>query len=237
MDDFQVHAKQLFGVDISPAVWDQLMKYEQILVEWNTRINLTAITSSKEIQVKHFLDSLSVSLAWQGKLAPRKLIDVGTGAGFPGIVLKIVYPDLQLTLVESVGKKAQFLQKVVDILTLQQVTIYTKRAEDLAHEPNHREQYDLAVARAVAPLPQLVEYVLPFVQRGGHMVALKGSNAPAEITAAQSAIDRLGGGDCGLIPVRLPGDGVDRFVIRIPKERPTPRQFPRSTAVIKKSPL
>ena len=145
--------------------------YEKELIEWNSRFNLTAIRDSESIRTKHFLDSLSCILAWKAS-PPAHLIDVGTGAGFPGIPLKILYPSLKLTLVESVSKKAAFCRHIVELLRLEQVDVIHSRAEDLGQDPSHRETYDWAVARAVANLNVLSEYLIPLVKVGGTALAL-----------------------------------------------------------------
>ncbi len=171
---------------------EALKVYEHELVEWSGKFNLTAIRDEEGIQVKHFLDSMSCVLAWQGN-PPESLIDIGTGAGFPGLVLKILYPDLQLTLVESVGKKANFCRHVVEQLHMKKVETITARAEEVGQMPMHREKYDWAVARAVANLPVLVEYLLPLVKPGGAALAQKGGTGPNEAVKAEGAIKILGG--------------------------------------------
>jgi 16S rRNA (guanine527-N7)-methyltransferase len=202
----------------------------------SSRFNLTAIREAEAIRTKHFLDSLTCVMAWRDT-PPTRLIDIGTGAGFPGIPLKILYPALHLTLVESVGKKAEFCRHVVRTLGLEGVTVVTARAEEVGQDPAHRQKYDWAVARAVAGLPVLVEYLLPLVKIGGHALAQKGESGPVEAHAAQQAIHLLGGTFRQLIPVALPGVADDRYLIVIDKTAATPPQYPRPTGVPNKKPL
>lgn len=231
-----IEARQYFGLTLSPAQLELLARYADLLLEWNQKINLTAIRSPEEIRVKHFLDSLSCSLAIKGTDI-SKMIDIGTGAGFPGIPLKIIYPEMQLTLVESVTKKTQFLSEVVQVLGLEEVEIHPSRAETLGKQADHRESYPWAVARAVAGLPVLCEYLLPLVKIGGFMLAQKGDNALAELERAQSAIEILGGKTIETIPVELPGVTKERYLVKIEKVSPTPEKYPRREGIPSKRPL
>ena len=181
-----------WGLALKSTQLDQFAHYLQLIRDWNQRMNLTAVDDFEGIQKRHFLDSLSCALV-TGDLNGLKMIDVGSGAGFPGLPLKLYFPSLQLTLVESVAKKARFLQAVVAELKLEQVEIYPERAELLGQQPNFRESYDWAVARAVAPLATLAEYLLPFCRLGAHMLALKGHSAAREQEAASNALAILGG--------------------------------------------
>src|SRR6266545_6267170 len=158
MEKLVQDALRLFNIHVTARQMMCFVTYEKELIEWNSKFNLTAIRDSESIRTKHFLDSLSCVLAWKGT-PPNRLIDVGTGAGFPGIPLKILYPNLKLTLVESVGKKAMFCQHIVRVLGLEQVEVIQSRAEDLGQDASHREKYDCAVARAVASLNVLSEYL------------------------------------------------------------------------------
>ncbi|MCI0554747.1 MAG: 16S rRNA (guanine(527)-N(7))-methyltransferase RsmG, partial [Anaerolineae bacterium] len=198
--------------------------------------NLTAIRDTESIRTKHFLDSFSCVLAWKAN-PPHRLIDVGTGAGFPGLPLKILYPNLKLTLVESVGKKAMFCQHIVSVLGLEYVQVIKSRAEDVGQDPNHRESYDWAVARAVANLNILSEYLLPLVKLGGTMLAQKGESGPAEANSAGKAIKVLGGELRELIPVQLPGVAEDRYLVLVDKVAATPAKYPRKAGVPSKMPL
>ncbi len=236
MDKLLRDAQQLFGLALSPKQLAQLTTYERELLEWNEKFNLTAIREAEGIRAKHFLDSLSCALAWK-ETPPRRLIDVGTGAGFPGIVLKILYPTLKLTLVESVGKKAKFCTHLVETLGLENVEVITARAEDLGQNPAHREKYDWAVARAVAALPVLSEYLLPLVKVGGGMLAQKGESGPAEVNAAEKALKLLGGRLRQLIKVELPGVADERYLVVIAKVAATPPGYPRKAGIPSKKPL
>ncbi len=210
--------------------------YEKELIEWNNRFNLTAIRDPESIRTKHFLDSLSCILAWKAS-PPAHLIDVGTGAGFPGIPLKLLYPSLKLTLVESVSKKAAFCRHIVEVLRLEQVDVIHSRAEDLGQNPNHRETYDWAVARAVANLNVLSEYLIPLVKVGGTALAQKGESGPAEAQSAEEAMHLLGGKLRQLIPVNLPGVADDRYLILVDKVAATPPKYPRKPGIPAKQPL
>jgi len=229
-------AQQLFNIHLTGRQVLALMTYEKELLEWNQKFNLTAIREVESIRVKHFLDSFSCVLAWGGN-PPNSLIDVGTGAGFPGLALKILYPNLKLTLLESVGKKATFCEHVVRVLSLQQVTVVKARAEDLGHDPHHREKYEWAVARAVANLNVLSEYLIPFLRMGGTLLAQKGESGPAEAQAAEGALKILGGKLKQVIPVHLPGVVDERFLVLAEKVAATPHLYPRKPGVPAKTPL
>src|SRR6185295_13228227 len=195
-------AQALFNVHLTGRQVMSLITYEKELLDWNQKFNLTAIRDVESIRVKHFLDSFSCVLAWK-ETPPNRLIDVGTGAGLPGLALKILYPNLKLTLVESVGKKAMFCQHIVSVLGLEHVDVIQARAEDLGQDPQNREKYDWAVARAVANLNLLSEYLIPLVKVGGTMLAQKGESGPAEAQSAEKAMELLGGKLKQLIPVHL----------------------------------
>ena len=210
--------------------------YEDELIAWNEKFNLTAIRDRDGIRVKHFLDSLTCLKAITNH-QEQSIIDVGTGAGFPGIPLKIICPRVKLTLVESVGKKASFCKHIVEILNLPKVEVLTLRAEEIGRLPAYREHYDVAVARAVANLPVLVEYLLPLVKLGGRMIAQKGDSAPVECQQADRAIRLLGGRFDQLIPVTLPGVPSDRYLVTITKIAATPPLYPRNSGIPQKKPL
>jgi len=229
-------ASTLFNVHITGRQATLFLSYEKELLEWNSKFNLTAIRDSESIRTKHFLDSLSCVLAWKAA-PPNRIIDVGTGAGFPGIPLKIIYPNLKLTLVESVGKKAMFCQHITRVLGLDHVDIIQSRAEDLGQDTHHRERYDWAIARAVANLNVLSEYLIPLARVGGTMLAQKGESGPAEAQSAEKAMKLLGGKLKQLIPVNLPGVADDRYLILVDKVAATPPKYPRKPGVAAKQPL
>ena len=226
----------LSGIQISPSQLHSFQVYEDELISWNEKFNLTAIKDREGIRVKHFLDSLTCLKVFPN-LHSHRVVDIGTGAGFPGIALKIMCPDIRLTLVESIGKKASFCQHIVGILNLKNVDVLCSRAEEIGRLPKYREQFDLATARAVANLPILVEYLLPLVKLGGKMVAQKGETAPVECQQAERAIKILGGRFDQLIPITLPGVTGDRYLVSITKIATTPTQYPRNAGLPQKKPL
>jgi len=230
------YAHRQLGLHLSRSQLSALSLYERELVDWNTRFNLTAIRDPQEIHIKHFLDSLTCLLAIR-ETPIGKLIDIGTGAGFPGVPIKIIIPKMQLTLVESVGKKADFCRHVVKILDLQGVEVVQERAETIGQDPAYREHYDWAVARAVAILPVLAEYLLPLVRVGGSMLAMKGESGPAEAHSAEHALRVLGGHLRQLLQVTLPGVVEERYLVVIDKVAATPSGYPRKVGVPAKRPL
>jgi 16S rRNA (guanine527-N7)-methyltransferase len=236
MDELIQDARTLFNVHLTARQVMALINYERELIEWNQKFNLTAIRDVESIRTKHFLDSYSCVLAWKGT-PPLRLVDVGTGAGFPGIPLKIVYPTMHVTLVESVGKKAMFCQHIVSKLGLEDVEVIHARAENLGQDPKHRETYDYAVARAVANLNILSEYLLPLVKVGGTILAQKGESGPAEAQSAEKAMKLLGGKLKQIIPVELPGVPDDRFLVLVDKVAATPPKYPRKAGIPMKMPL
>jgi len=236
MDKLVREAQQLFGIHLTGRQVVALMNYERELLDWNQKFNLTAIRDVEGIRTKHFLDSFSCVLAWKGN-PPTRLVDVGTGAGFPGLALKILYPAMRLTLVESVGKKARFCRHIVSEMKMEGVEVLTARAEEVGQMGVHREQYDWAVARAVADLPVLAEYLLPMLQVNGHMLAQKGVSAPAEVHKSEQALKILGGQMRQLIPVTLPGVADERYLVVIDKVAATPGQYPRKSGIPAKKPL
>lgn len=225
---------QAWGLTLNQQQLDQFAHYAQELQRWNERLNLTAITDARGIYVRHFLDSLSCARSW-GQ-TPNTLIDIGTGAGFPGLPLKILQPDLQLTLVESIAKKATFLRAIADELGLNDVKVQVARAETIGREPSQRERYDVVTARAVAELRVLAEYCLPLCRVGGVFLAPKGGQSQTEIADAQQAITTLGGAMAEVVPVELP-EVEPRCVVVISKLHPTPPTYPRAIGVPTKRPL
>ena len=236
MEKWMETAQDLFGVSLTEEQMGQFRVYENLLMDWNSRINLTAVRDLEGIRLKHFLDSLSCVKAL-GDLNGKSLIDIGTGAGFPGIPLRILFPQMRLTLVDSIGKKTDFCQLAVNTLHLKGVRVLNTRSEELGADKAHREQYDVAVARAVAKLPILCEYLLPLVKVGGVMLSQKGESAQEETAAAANAMAKLGGGEPCIIESTLPGVEGARFLIRIPKIAKTPTGYPRRTGLPAKKPI
>ncbi len=224
------NAQELFNLYLTPAQLAALSTYERELILWNKKISLTAIRDTEGIRTKHFLDSFSCTLAW-ANTPPKSLVDIGSGAGFPGIPLKIIYPQLQLTVVESVAKKADFCRHIVDTLRLDRVRVIQTRAEKLGQDPKHRESYDWAVARAVAKLPVLSEYMLPLVKVGGTMLAQKGERGLAETQKAENALKILGGSLRQVISVTLPGVVEERYLVLADKIGATPAAYPRREGI------
>lgn len=232
------------GLPLTDRQLAQFALFYQELVTWNEKFNLTGITDLSEVQTKHFLDSV-VSLPLLTELLGESLpptralhcIDVGTGAGFPGIPLKIVAPRLKWTLMDGTGKKIVFLQQLLETLRLNDVQLRQGRAEELGRDTSYRGQFDLVVARAVAPMNTLAEYLLPLARMGGFVVIYKGASAAQEFMAARNAIDLLGGETVRMAPVMVPFLHEKRFVFFIQKVRPTPTLYPRGQGLARKKPL
>jgi 16S rRNA (guanine527-N7)-methyltransferase len=236
MKELALHAQNLFGIRLNASQQAALEQYEQELLSWNRRVNLTAIREPEKIRIKHFLDAFSCLCAMR-ETSMDRVVDVGSGAGFPGLPLKILFPGMQLTLVESVGKKVEFCRHIVRLLALDGVDIIQDRAENLGQMQNYRQRFDWAIARAVANLPTLLEYLLPLTRVGGATLAMKGENGPAEAHGAEHAIRVLGGHLRKLIPVTLPGVVEERYLIVVDKVAATPHAYPRRVGVPAKNPL
>jgi 16S rRNA (guanine527-N7)-methyltransferase len=222
-------------LDLSPAQLDQFSRYADLLIEWNLRFNLTSIVDVRDIVIKHFLDSLSAARSIPP--GPIKLIDVGAGAGLPGIAIKLVRPHIALTLLEATRKKCDFLKAVVDDLQLTAVQIVNGRAEEAGRMEDHREQYDIAMARGVAAMPTLLEYLLPFVQVGGLTIAQKSKEVLNDVQHAELALATLGGRMRDIVPVSVPELNEARYLVVIEKIAATPEKYPRRTGVPSKKPL
>ncbi len=225
------------GVALDAHQIAQFRAYYELLQEWKERTNLTAVTDYWGVLTRHFLDSLSCVLALELPPGDLRLIDVGSGAGFPGLPLKIAFPEIHVTLLEATAKKTEFLHAVVNRLQLSDVTVLTARAEEAAHDPAHREAYDVVVARALAAMPVLVELCLPFVRCGGVLIAQKGDPPAAEIAAAQEALRLLGGQLGHIQPVRVPGLDAVRHLVIVDKVAATPARYPRRPGVPARRPL
>lgn len=223
----------LTALDLDPAAADKLARYAELLLEKNKVMNLTAITAPRDVATLHLLDC--AALASQLDLSGKRVIDVGTGAGFPGMVLAILTPDARFTLLDSLGKRVDFLRETADAMGLRRVRCVHARAEEFARK--HREQFDIATSRAVAQLNVLCELTLPLVKVGGVFLAMKSVESDPELQEARSAIAQLGGAVEDVTDYTIPGTEVTHRVVRIRKERPTPAGFPRAFARIKKAPL
>ncbi|MBI4494529.1 MAG: 16S rRNA (guanine(527)-N(7))-methyltransferase RsmG [Chloroflexi bacterium] len=228
-----------WGLDLQPAQLGLFERYYRELVEWNQRVNLTRITDYRAVQVRHFLDSLTLleAMADVPEAGRSRLVDVGAGPGLPGLALKIACPELRLTLVEAVARKAAFLRHVVALLQLSQVEVVADRAERVAQQPAHREAYTFAAARALAKLPVALELTLPFVHLGGRVLLPRKGDLAAEVAEARAALELLGGRHLATIPVELPDEAPGRGVVVIEKVAPTDRRYPRRPGMPEKRPL
>ena len=224
-------------VELNDRQVEQFYSYFELLVQWNTMVNLTAITEMKEVVTKHFVDSLTVKKAIADiSQEPYHLIDVGTGAGFPGIPLKIAFPQLQVTLLDSLNKRVKFLNEVIDQLKLEDITAVHGRAEDYAREDVSRETFDICVSRAVANLSTLSEYCMPFVKVGGYFVPYKSGKLEEEMASGKSAIKKLGGEVEASISFTLPNAG-ERTFVKVKKTAKTNKKYPRKAGTPTKEPL
>jgi 16S rRNA (guanine527-N7)-methyltransferase len=234
--DLRALVKSLIGIQLTSRQLDAFGWYARELVAWNEKVNLTAITDPAQVEIKHFLDSISCLLVDPFR-PPARVIDVGSGAGFPGIPLRILFPGFQLTLVESIGKKVEFCRHVVESLALEGVEVVNARAEELGQDPAHRGQYDWGLARAVAALPTLLEYVIPFLKLGGHAILQKGDAGLSEVHDSTAALKLLGAEVEALIPVELQRVPETRHLVLVRKCAATPMKYPRRVGVPLKRPL
>lgn len=228
------------GVDLNPAQLEQFAVYYSELIDWNNRFNLTAITGYDEVQLKHFCDSLTAVLAFKSSDKTGKdlrVIDVGTGAGFPGVPLKIAVPEIRLTLLESTGKKTVFLQHLKEKLGLTGIEIVTGRAEEAAQAKQYREKFDTVLSRGVAPLSTLVELCLPFCAVGGSFIAQKKGDIAAEVQQAAKAINLMGGSLSEIKKIELDEFTDARCLVVIDKLTPTPENYPRRPGMPAKRPI
>ena len=236
MDSLYVGAKR-FGINISQGQLEKFDIYYRELVEWNERINLTAITDYEEVQKKHFLDSISIVTALGNNREGLRIIDIGTGAGLPGIPIKIIRPDIRLTLLEATTKKVKFLQYLTEKLRLDDIEIINGRAEEIARRYQYREKYDLAVSRAVAVLPVMAELVLPFCRIGGLFIAQKKGDTEQEVQKSTRAITELGGMLKDIMPVNISNSDEKRKLVIIEKVKLTPDKYPRRSGMPEKRPI
>ncbi len=225
-----------FGINLSQTQADSFVTYMNLLREWNEKINLTAITEPEDVITKHFLDSMSV-LGTKYIKDTDSLIDVGTGAGFPGLVLKIAKPTLKVTLLDSLEKRLNFLKLVSDEIGICDINFIHSRAEDGGKSPATREKYDVAIARAVANMSTLSEYLLPFVKVGGYFIAQKGPLADEELENAKNAIGVLGGKIQEVIDVEIPYTDLKHRIVIVKKIKPCPNGYPRKAGTPSKKPL
>lgn len=226
------------GISLTEQQEQQFQDYYRLLLDWNSRVNLTGITEYADVMRKHFLDSLClVQLSGIDVNKIHKVIDVGTGAGFPGIPLKILFPDIQLVLLDSLNKRIKFLEALKDELGLKNVTAVHGRAEEYGRKKEYREQFDLCVSRAVANLAVLSEYCIPLVRIDGNFVVYKSGNIQDELKASQKAIHLLGGDISEKMDFTIPETDMARSLIRIQKVRATPGKYPRKNGVPGKTPL
>ena len=232
---FDEKLKEL-DITLSEKQQAQFYRYYELLVEWNKVMNLTGITEYEEVNEKHFIDSLSlVKVLDISKI--NTVIDVGTGAGFPGIPLKIVFPHLKVTLLDSLNKRIKYLDTVIDELELKDIHTIHGRAEEYARKEEYREKYDLAVSRAVANLSTLSEYCVPYVKVGGMFVPYKSGEIDEEVKAAQTAIKVLGGKQTEVVKFTLPGSDINRSFVKIQKVKSTGKKFPRKAGLPAKEPI
>ncbi len=231
----RTHIEKL-GLTLSDKQIEQFLIYEELLVSWNEKMNLTGITESEEIYDKHFADSLTCVLSDKIK-EDTKIIDVGTGAGFPGVPLKIYEPSIKLTLLDSLNKRINFLREVSLHLELENVEFLHGRAEDYGKDSDHREQYDIVVSRAVADLSILLEYCIPFIKVGGYFVSHKGKKCHEEIENAKSALDILGVSVESIEKIKTSDATQDHYIIVMRKDKVTDNKYPRRAGKPVKKPL
>lgn len=223
------------GIDDN-ELYGKLYQFRQLILEWNTKINLTSILDEEDMYIKHFVDSYLV-LKTEMNFNNKRILDIGTGAGFPGIPLSLLYPKSDFTLLDSLNKRINFLQLVVDDLKIKNVELIHGRAEDYAKMDDYRQRYDIVISRAVADLPVLLEYALPFVKRGGFFIAYKGKNYSNEVNESTNALDLLGGEIVSEFHFNLPLIYDERHFLIVEKVKDTPFRYPRKPGKASKNPL
>ena len=231
---YQTLAEQ--GFELTDQQKDQFQRYFQLLVEWNEKINLTAITAEDEVYLKHFYDSLAPILQGHLKNEPLALLDIGAGAGFPSLPMKILFPQLEVTIIDSLNKRIQFLHLLAEVLGLKGVHFYHGRAEDFAQDKHFRAQFDLVTARAIARMQVLSELTIPFLKVGGRLIALKASSAEDELKQAKNALNLLFAKVLENVHYQLP-NGDPRTLTIVEKKKETPNKYPRKAGVPNKRPL
>lgn len=224
------------GITLTEEQLNQFELYYKLLVEWNERMNLTGITEREAVYEKHFYDSVSLSF-YVDMNGVRRLADIGSGAGFPSLPIKICFPHMKVTIVDSLNKRIAFLQHVVSELGLQDVKCLHGRAEDIARLPEHRDQYDLVTARAVAKLNVLNEFCLPFARKGGTFAAMKGGNPSDELREAATSMRELRAKSIGVEAMQLPWEQSERHIVLLKKTDQTPRKYPRKAGTPLKQPI
>lgn len=235
--NFEADLKE-FNIILNEKQLGQFIRYYELLVEWNSFMNLTSIVQFEDVLKKHFLDSVSIVKAIPDLYnSSIKLIDIGTGAGFPGIPIKIVFPNLKITLLDSLNKRVQFLNKVINDLKLENINAIHGRAEDYARLDEYRESFNLCVSRAVSNLSTLSEYCLPFVKRSGYFVSYKSDKIIEEYDSAKKAINILGGSYEQQVEFKLPNSDIYRNLLIIKKENNTPKKYPRKAGLPVKKPI
>ncbi len=236
LNDLRAHAGSILALQLTDSQLERFSRFADLLLYWNQRINLTGITDPGEIAIKHFLDSLTLT-----SVLPRidglRLVDVGAGAGFPGLVLAIAFPGAKVTLMDSTRKKLRFIERVCGALGIANVSVLHARAEDAGRDPNHREAYDIVTARAVARMPALMEYLLPLAKLEGQVVAMRGAEAYDDAYSAARAISQLGGELFSIEEITLPTLSHPRYLVVIDKISATPRRFPRSAGIPTRQPI
>lgn len=227
---------EILGISLTEQQCQEFQKYYEYLIEKNKVMNLTGITEKEEVIDKHFIDSLGLAVKMD-LTKPLTVLDLGTGAGFPGIPLKIAFPNLTITLLDSLNKRIKFLDEVIDLLGLTGIETIHGRAEDYAKPGKLREQFDLCVSRAVANLSSLSEYCIPYVKEGGYFVPYKSGNIDEELKKAGHAIGMLGGKVESVEEFQIPGTDIERTFVKIKKRKATPKRFPRKAGMPSKDPL
>ncbi|WP_167957624.1 16S rRNA (guanine(527)-N(7))-methyltransferase RsmG [Anaerosporobacter faecicola] len=235
-EDIVKQAIQSLDLEISDLQVQQFIQYYEILVEWNSFMNLTGITEYEEVVIKHFVDSLLLVKAYDLS-SVKSIMDLGTGAGFPGIPLKIMYPDIEFVLLDSLNKRIKFLNEVIKQLNLKKISAIHGRAEDYGRDKTYREKFDLCVSRAVANLSTLSEYCVPFVKKEGYFVPYKSGKIAEEVEAAKKAVLILGADIEKVVPLTLPNTDIERSFVIIHKEKETKKIYPRMAGKPSKEPL